>query len=106
MRDDLRRQLNTFLVLGISLGLLTPWSQAQDSIVFVTSEQTDGSIDEPGFPAGIESADAICNRLAIAATLNTTNGSYLAWLSTGSTSPDLRFFSTLQAGMALAHKAG
>ena len=77
-------------VSALAVALLTSWSLAQNKIAFVTSEETDGSISELAL-TGIAAADAICNRLATTAGLDMTNGTYLAWLSDDSTSPDARF---------------
>ncbi len=73
--------------------LLTSWARAT-KIVFVTSEKTDGSIQDPvSLNTGIQGADDICNRLAANATppLDTTNGTYKAWLSSSTTSPSTTF---------------
>ena len=82
--------MNRLAVLIIAVGLLASWSHAQQKIVFITSESTNGAIIE-GLSSGIAAADAICNRLAGAAGLDMTNGTYLAWLSDNVTSPDQRF---------------
>ena len=56
-----------------------------NSIVFVSSADWD-------LTTGIAAADALCNDLAEASGLDTTNGFYLAWLSDSTTSPSQRFF--------------
>ena len=81
-------------MVTLAVGLLASWSHAQNRIVFVTSETTDGSIQDSGSSnTGIQGADDICNRLAALATppLDTTNGTYKAWLSTSTTSPSTTF---------------
>jgi len=90
MKTSIRLTSLAFLVLAVSLP--TSAALAQTKIAFVTSETTDGSIDEPGFATGIASADAICNRLAAAASPATISASavadgFKAWLSDSSSSP-------------------
>ena len=58
-------------LLTLAMGLLTAGSQAQNSIVFVSSADWD-------LTTGIAAADALCNDLAEASGLDTTNGFYLA----------------------------
>lgn len=84
----------TALVLTVSLPISA--ALAQSKIVFVTSETTDGSIDEPGFATGIASADAICNRLAAAAgpaniPAAAVADGFKAWLSDATTTPSVSF---------------
>lgn len=62
--------------------------RAQNVGVFVSSELTDGSIEERGFAAGLESADVICDRLGTAAIPG--SGPWVAWLSNTSLSVHAR----------------
>ena len=76
------RILKTTAVVVASLVALAGSARAQNVGVFVSSELTDGSIEETGFAAGLESADAICDRLGTAAIPG--SGPWVAWLSTTS----------------------
>ena len=74
------RTLRIAAVSVVCLAALASVAKAQDVGVFVSSETTDGSIDEMGFAVGLDSADAICNRLGTAAFPG--SGPWVAWLST------------------------
>ncbi len=77
---------------------MPPWAHAV-KYAFVTSETTGGSIDEPLFATGIDSANEICRRLAqsTASTIPALNqaGPWLAWLSTSTTSPSTTFIEAI-----------
>ena len=75
------RTRRVIAVTIVTLAALATTARGQDVGVFVSSETTDGSIDEPGFSTGIDSADAICNRLGTAAVPG--SGPWVAWLSAG-----------------------
>ncbi len=81
------------LVVTLAAGLLTAGTHAQNKVVFVTSRTTDAGEFRTDELTGIPAADALCNHLALAATppLNTSNGSYKAWLSDHATSPATTF---------------
>ena len=82
------------LIVALVIGSVTPWAHAA-KYVFVTSEETDGSIDEVGFATGIASANAICTRLAQSAgsIIPAANqaGPWFAWLSTSTSDPATTF---------------
>jgi hypothetical protein len=89
-------------VVTLLVSFLSSRSLAQNKHVFVTSETTDGSIQEPPPPApptltGIAAANAICTRLAQASTTLPAAAkadTWLAWLSTDGTasgSPQFKF---------------
>ena len=50
----------------IAFAVLAASAKAQNIGVFVSSATTDGSIKVSGFATGLDSADAICNRLGTA----------------------------------------
>ena len=75
------RTLRIAAVAVVGLAALAAAAKAQNVGVFVSSETTDGSIDEPSFATGLDSADAICDRLGTAAIPG--SGPWVAWLSTG-----------------------
>ena len=94
MATYLRTSVRVFIVMAFAIGTMTPWSHAV-KYAFVTSETTDGSIDEAGSAQGIDSANAICTRLARSAgsIIPAANKAdpWLAWLSSFTSSPSTTF---------------
>ena len=76
--------------MAFTIGTVPPWAHAV-KYAFVTSETTDGSIDETGSAPGIASANAICTRLANSAgsiiPVPNQAGPWRAWLSDARSSP-------------------
>lgn len=87
-------KINTFLKALAVVFFTVAWPAtsviAQTKVAFVTSLTTDGSITS-GVLEGIPAADAICQSLATAQGLNSSNGPYRAWLSGSLTSPATTF---------------
>ena len=76
---DKRRTLRIAVVALVGFAAAHGVARAQNIGVFVSSEATDGSIDEMGFATGLASADAICDRVGTAAIAG--SGLWVAWLS-------------------------
>ena len=90
MATHLPTSMRVFIVMAFTIGTVPPWAHAV-KYAFVTSETTDGSIDETGSAPGIASANAICTRLANSAgsiiPVPNQAGPWRAWLSDARSSP-------------------
>ncbi len=82
--------MNKLLVMTSAAALLTAiagtaYADQHEKTVFVTSAQFNGNL------GGLEGADAKCQAEADGPASIVPSGTYLAWLSDGTDSPDTRF---------------